>query len=352
MHSFRGRRAWLIESPDIRASIMECGAHVAETTWKQTGINPLWVQDRPTIDSDEFNPEQHGAMYGTDSEARLICGLLGHNLCLPWWGPPSEAEFAAGMTFHGETNVVRWRAFEYDADRITLSATLPESSLAVERTLRCSGSVLHFDTAVENLTACDRPLAWCEHVTLGPPFLAPSDTRFFASLTDGFRTSHDPSALFRWPEGRGEIDCDLTGFSRVPHADLVNSFLVDASSDFACFVSWNRSLGLLFGYVFRSRDFPWLNVWENNDSRRQTRGMEFSNTPVEGSLRQLLATPVLLGQPTFEWLGANGRLRKKFFSFSAPITSDFAGIAGFRYDGRELTVEASLSSQSFSLNVE
>ena len=337
--SFHNRAAWQIESDQIRVTVMECGGHVAETTLKRTGVNPLWIQDRPTIDSDQYDPSIHGAIYGDDSEGRLIAGVLGHNLCIPYWGYPTEAEFRAGMTCHGETNVVRWRELSRGSEMLALQATLTESGLRVERTLRCQGPILHFETTTENLTAWDRPLAWCEHVSYGPPFLTSTQTGFYATLGKGFRTGSDGRDAFCWPEGQGQIVCDLSRFSEQTHADLVNAFLVDIQREFACFAAWNASRGLLCGYVFRAREFPWLNAWENNDSRRKTRGMEFSTTPVEGSMKALFATPRLLDTPTFEWLDAKSRISKSFFSFSLDIPRDYSGVASIRFDGGCLRIE-------------
>ena len=351
-HRFHNRAAWKIASGEIEVSVTEWGGHLAETTWRSSGVNPLWVQDRPTIDPDQFDTAIHEGIYGSDSEALLISGLLGHNLCLPWWGPPSEAEFRAGMTYHGETNIVRWRAMEHSARALRIEALLPESALRVTRSLECRGPVVNFETVVENLSAWDRPLSWCEHVTLGPPFLSADSTRFYADLLRGFRTSREREGVFDWPEGNGERRCDLTRFSREPHSDLVNSFLVDAQHDHACFIAVNPQLGLAFGYVFRPRDFPWMNVWENNDARRQTRAMEFSNTPVEGSMKQLFAKPRLLDTPTFEWLEAKSSVTKKFFSFALEIPRDFGSVGSIDYNGQTLLVQEADSERKYAITID
>ena len=336
--SFENRPAWQIQSQQLRVTVMQCGGHVAETTFLPTGVNPLWIQDRPTIDADQYDPAIHGSIYGDDGEGKLISGLLGHNLCLPYWGLPSSAEYRQGMTCHGEPNTVRWDAKVHAPDQLKLEATLPQSALRIERGIRCAGPIVHFQTTVENLLSLDRPVAWCEHVTVGPPFLSSADSGFWASLGKGFKTSGDVHDGFHWPEGRGQIACDLTRFASQSHADLVNSFLVVAEAGYGCFAVWNGRLGSVFGYVFPAAQFPWLNVWENNDERRQTRGMEFSTTPIEGSMKQLLAHPRVLDQPTFEWLDAGQRLRKEFFSFTIPVPASFKGVASARFDGRVLEV--------------
>ena len=116
----------------------------------------------------------------------------------------------------------------------------------------------------------------------------------------------------------------------------MNSFLVEAEAGYGCFAVWNARLGSIFGYVFAENQFSWLNVWENNDARRQTRAMEFSSTPIEGSMKELLAIPRVLDKPTFEWLDAGARLSKEFFSFTVPIPASYKGVASVRFDGQVL----------------
>jgi hypothetical protein len=348
---FQNRAAWQIESDEIRATVMQCGGHIAETLYRPTGINPLWIQDRPTIDADQYDPLIHGSVYGDDGEGKLISGLLGHNLCIPYWGLPSETEYRRGMTCHGEPNTVRWQEQLHAADRLCLTATLPESGLRLNRNLRCEGSIVHFETTVENLLSLDRPIAWCEHVTIGPPFLSSRETGFWASAGRGYRTTTNFNDVFSWPEGRGQILSDLSRFASQPHSDLVNSFLVEADGGYGVFATWNARLGSIFGYCFPAQQFGWLNVWENNDERMKTRGMEFSSTPIEGSMKRLIATPRVLDQPTFEWLDARSYITKKFFSFTLAIPSSFKGVASIRFDGEVIEILESGKSSAGRLHV-
>ena len=311
--SFHSRACWTIENTDIRVTVIKSGGHIAALVLKDgPELNPLWVQDRPTIDSDQYDPAIHGATYGAGPEARLLSGLLGHNLCFPYWGDPSGAEHHAGMTYHGETNIVRWEEVRSSRDSLVITALLPESSLRFTRTLECSGQSVLCESVAENLSAWDRPVAWCEHVTFGPPFLEPGVTRFEASVTRGFRTGEDSQAAFFWPEGRGTIPCDLSVCSRIQHSQLVNSFLVDPAKEFGRFTASHAGRGLAVEYEFRREEFPWLNVWENYEDKALTRGMEFSNTPVHGTMKRLMQTPTIRGTPAYDWLDAKSKLVKRF----------------------------------------
>jgi len=351
MVTFQGRKAWRIENEWLRVTILECGGHVAEIVCKSAGeINPLWTQGRPTIDSDQFEPEIHGPIYGVDAEARLICGLLGHNLCFPYWGAPSASEESAGMTFHGESNILRWEKPAATPQSLNLGVTLANCSIRFEREIRIAGHVIYFSEAATNLSAWDRPVGWCEHVTLGSPFLQAGQTLIEANLTRGFRTADKSLNEFFWPEGRGALPCELTRFSAAPHADLVNSFLIDPSTEVGYFVAWHPKHCLLFGYVFLRQEFPWMNVWEDHTDSRQTRGMEFSNTPIDGTLKKLAQKSSIWGVPVYDWLDAKATLRKSYAAFATIIPADFRGVADVAVADGKLHIEEKVTGRLLALD--
>jgi len=78
---FQNRDSWVIETPTLRDSIMQSGGHVAEIVLKGGAeVNPLWVQNRPTLDAEQYDPAKHEKLYGGGPGARLMAGLVGHNL--------------------------------------------------------------------------------------------------------------------------------------------------------------------------------------------------------------------------------------------------------------------------------
>ena len=85
------------------------------------------------------------------------------------------------------------------------------------------------------------------------------------------------------------------------------------------------------GYIFDRREFPWMNVWESNDKLRQTRGMEFSNTPIDGTMRQLAKTTEIWGDPVYDWLGAKNSLSKRYAAFVSSIPPNFRGVEDIRH---------------------
>jgi hypothetical protein len=348
---FQNREVWQIESPQLRVTITQVGGHVAELILKGGNeINPLWVQTRPTIEPTEFVREKHEKLYGGGPASRLLSGLIGHNLCFPYWGDPSESEYQAGMTFHGETGIVRWRKVgelkEGSAQQLSIAADLPESRTRFTRTISLTAGepVVYFENRAENLSALDRPVGWCEHVTVGPPFLKKVVTLFDASLTRGRNLGDGPERMFQWPTGRAETAINLRTVRDVEKSGYVNNFLVDPQRDFGYFTAINPEQRLLLGYLFRRAEFPWLNVWEanqpatNDQPAMLTRGLEFSNTPTHGSLKAMLAVPKLWGVPAYEWLNARANLTKRFCAFSAEVPDGFKGVQEIRVKDKALEI--------------
>src|SRR5882762_1365328 len=162
---YRGRRAHSIETEDLRVTVLVEGGHIAEIADKRSGVNPLWTPPWPSIEPSEFDRAKH-TQYGADAEAKLLAGIMGHNLCLDLFGGPSEAEAAAGLTVHGESSVARYE-MSSDAHEMTQRATFPMAQLRFERRLRVEpgARAVGITETVENLTPLDRPIAWTQHVT-------------------------------------------------------------------------------------------------------------------------------------------------------------------------------------------
>jgi len=338
--TFTKRPAWAIETPHLRVTVLRGGGHVAEIVLKSAGsISPLWIQNRPTIDPSQYISKRDAQTYGGGSGAKLMSGLAGHSLCFPYWGNPSAAEERAGMTFHGETGVVDWTSSGSGNDWLELSAELPQSRTRFTRRLTLHGPVVWFDETASNNSAWDRPVGWCEHATLGAPFLERGVTTFAASATRGRPLDSKAQTNQRWPQGLADGQViDLSSVRSVRTGGEVNNYLVDRSSRFGYFAAFNPKLSLIFGYVFLAEQFPWLNVWESYTPELFTRGMEFSNTPIHGTARALVSQPSLWDVPTFEWLDAKGSIHKRFAAFIAHSAPSFRGVHDVRVEGSKLRV--------------
>ena len=179
--TYRGRRAVFIENGQLRVTILVEGGHIAEVLDKRSGINPLWTPHWDSIEPSTFDASRH-ASYGGPTDGALLAGIMGHNLCLDIFGGPSPEEAAAGLTAHGEASIVQY-AIEMNGSMLIARADLPHAGLRLQRRLELRRSTVVITETVTNLTACDRPVGWTQHVTLGPPFLKNGVTEFRASAT-------------------------------------------------------------------------------------------------------------------------------------------------------------------------
>src|SRR2546425_13225643 len=147
---YRGRRAVVIENTDLRVTLLEEGGHIAEIYDKQAQVNPLWTPGWPSIEPSTYDRATHPE-YGDTSEASLLAGIMGHNLCLDIFGGPSPEEAAAGIGPHGEASVARYE-IDTSATALVMRARLPLAQLIVERRIELRGRAVLIREAVENLT--------------------------------------------------------------------------------------------------------------------------------------------------------------------------------------------------------
>jgi hypothetical protein len=327
-HEYRGRRAAVVEDDDVRVTVLEEGGHIAEIFDKRSGVNPLWTPPWPSIEPSTFTPA-HRAEYGAGADAPLLSGIMGHNLCVDIFGGPSDEEAAAGLTPHGEASIARYE-IGVTGRTMTMAVELPLAALRVEREIELFGRALKIRERIDNLTGCDRPIGWTEHVTLGPPFLEKGLTEFRASATRSkvFERAFGrddylvPGAVFDWPlapRADGGV-ADLRQFTSAAASNAYTAHLMDASIDDAFFVAFSPRLRLAFGYVWTRRDFPWLGIWEENHSRTHTpwnggtltRGMEFGASPMPESRREMIDRGRLFEVATYRWIPAKSRVEVEY----------------------------------------
>jgi hypothetical protein len=304
--TFYGRLAVHIRNDLLRLTILTLGGHIAEIQDLETGVNPLWIP--PWI-------QEPGAEFGDNAESRLLQGIMGHNVCVDLFGPPSDAEGAAGMTAHAEASIEPYE-FEESGEELICRCELTGSQLSFERRLRLDGRKVLVQETVRNNSVFDRPIAWTEHVTLGPPFLESGKTLFRAPIVK--------SAPFG-----GSVPIPLEVYGCTTPLGGFNTHLTDPAVERAWFTAWSPASNVALGYVWDRADFPWLGAWEENQSRTlppwngrtQTRGMEFSASPFPESRRQMIERGRFFDTPCYRWIDAKGALSVRYYAAIAPARS-------------------------------
>ena len=335
--TYLGRKAVYLENDDLRLTVTEEGGHIAELFSKAAGVNPLWVPIWATGEPSGFGPEQE-RVFGTGVESKLLYGILGHNLCLDLFGGPSAAEFAAGMTVHGEASTLRYDVEQSDGS-LHCSLHMPLAQLRVQRTISLQGSDVRVHETVENLAAFDRPLAWTQHVTLSPPFLDPGTTEFRATGDHAMTIESEMDApaylalgkTFAWPNaplaGGGTIN--LTKMKPEAPASSFVALRMVPQVPHASWTAWSPEYKLAISYVWNREEFPWLGIWEENcardfspwNSAAVTRGMEFGTSPFAESRRKMVERGRLFDTPAYKWLPALGQLEATYWIRTATAGS-------------------------------
>src|SRR3954454_5037381 len=315
--NFRNLPAIQIENDQLRVTVTSQGGHIAEVLHKPTGVNPLWVPPWPTIDLASYSPERHPE-YGQDADSKLLAGILGHNLCLDLFGPPSPEEAAAGLVVHGEAGLVQYDIAS-EGDRLTAWATLPVAQLAFTRQMRLAGSKIFIRETVENLSILDRPIAWTQHVTLGPPFVESGKTQLRTRVVQSHRMG---GGDFDWPWlPVDHVDKrDLRVYTS-PQSGGYTAHLLDQAQESAWFCTYSPRSQPAFGYVWRRTDFPWLGIWEENRSRSNppwnnrtmTWAMEFGVSPLPESRREMINRNTFFDTPCFRWIPAKAKLAVDYY---------------------------------------
>lgn len=350
---FHGRHAWVLSNGWMRVSVLAGGGHIAEVRLisddPKKNVNPMRVPHYQTIEPYEYDPARDDEIYGDTPHKWLSSGYMGHLLCFPIYGAPSEDEARAGLGNHGEAPIVEWKKInvETNSDGVTLwyGADLPKTQYRVERAVHLPRGmrVVHVDEWIENLARFDRPVNWMEHATFGPPFIAPGKTLLDASATRGQASldrtgtgSLQSGSAVTWPQGLGSngAPVDLRAFQTKPHSGTYYAMRLDPSRAEQFFSLYHAGYRVLIGYLFPSEGNPWLADWQEN--RRNTtkpwngeviaRGLEFGSSPFAEGLRPSVERGSLFDTPAFRWIGARQRLRTEFSIVLAEIPEGFSGV--------------------------
>ncbi len=366
---WRDRAAWTLENDQVRLVSLAGGGHIAEFGFRGEGgkstVNPLWTPPWKIIEPNQYKARIHAPRYGPPATGKMISGIAGHNICLDYFGVPSEEEAAQGLSIHGEAPSARWEQLEKHLGaqevRMTLGVRMPVAGLRFVREvkLRRGESVAYFEETVINERQVDHLFHWVQHVTLGPPFLNEKEARISISAVKGRTWPHGyegkellkSSCDFRWPEAPGlfEKRVDLTRVFLRRGRGLIVTLLLDPQRQIEFICAVNVRHRLLIAYLFNRSDFPWVAIWEENRARTeppwkgrcQARGLEFGSTPFPVGRREAFDAGRLFGTPTFTTVPARGRKTVRYAALLAEIPENFGLVRDIRPAGKGVQISGS-----------
>ncbi len=292
---------------------------------------------------------------------------MGHFLCLDGFGQPSPEEKAAGMPFHGEASRQKWTASAERSDgnarSVSLRCSLPLAQESFSRTLEIvdGESIVYVKSQLESWIGVDRPVSWAEHATLGPPFLEKGEVVVDMPATRCRVRAEKPGPIpgrliylqeFLWPmapvkEG-GEADLRL-----IPDRKFLDlaTCRIDPQRKLGFVTALQLKRRLLFGYLFRREEYPWLMSWMNyTGDARAARGMEFSTQPFDISRRETVEANPMFGSPTFRWLPAKSKISSSFLLFYTPVPAGFSRVDEITWREGKLVIEDHSSGTTIVLS--
>ena len=365
--AWRGRKAYVLGNSVVRLTSLTGGGHIAEFQLEDSPtVSPLWVPPWRTIEPHQYREKAHKRSYGAINEGKLLSGLVGHNICLDYFGSPSVEEAKQGLSQHGEAPWSQWRKKSISLSQrrvaLELSVKLPVSGLRFSREieLRKGESVAYFKEVVSNERKTDHFFHWTQHITLGLPFLSADDALVSIPGTRGITDPHgydEGRALlssnkeFRWPyapliEG-GKVD--LTRPFLRQGLGFVVAVLLDKQKGIGFVSAVNHKLGLLIAYCFRRSDFPWVAIWEENlgiaaspwKQRTRARALEFSTTPLPVLRRDAFLSGQLFGEPTLTCVPAMGRKTVHYLALLGRIPDGFGNVSGIDLADKQVLIHGS-----------
>lgn len=287
--------------------------------------------------------------WNTPGEDDLEPREMAHFVVLDRWGNPTEAEARNGMTFNGEATHVQWRVTQAPETRdgvvkASVATDLPLAGLTLNRTMCLTGTVLQIEERLTSRNAIGRPFNMIEHATIGPPFLDEEvvvDTKVKQGFTQEFelRTPTPEEPVVSWPNyiyNGHEINMrrlhDIAG-------PLVTSFIFDDEQENAWVTACNPSKELMIGYLWKTQDFPWLNLWRHVvDGHPMARGMEIGTTGLIQPFPVLAKKRQIFDRQLFEWIDAGETIIKHLTAFLAPVPADFRGVTDVQQADGVITV--------------
>jgi len=374
---WQGREAYTLSNGLLQMVNLTGGGHIAELRFAHGSgfptLNPLWIPNWKGMEPFQYRAKAHAKRYGPILEAKLLSGIAGHNICLDYFGPPSEEEAAQGLSTHGEAPSLKWRKSSARLTArqlsLTLSVHLPEAGLQFSREIemRAGESVVYLKETVTNERKLDHFFHWTQHATLAPPFVAPEDGRVFMSATKGITSpaGYGGKALlesgkeFQWPlapaSTGGEVDLSHCLTRR--GLGIIASLLLDPTRDVQFVGALNTRHRLLFAYCFHRADYPWVTIWEENcaresapwNGRAQTRGLEFGSAPLPVTRREAFTQGPIFGTPTLSTVPARGRLTISYVAFLAHLPEGFGEVRDISLGKNEIRVQGIEQNQVATL---
>lgn len=376
---WKGREAILLSNGVVKLTVLTGGGHLADFRFiAEKGLpskNVFWEAPWVTVDPSDDRLQKFTKAYGPIEIGKFLAGYTGHALCLDYFGAPSGAQAAAGLSIHGEAGVKNWNVMQpantKDAG-CRWNVRLPRARVEFEREIRLGNgeSVVYVEERVHNERTTDHVCNWVQHATFGPPFLSDTECTLATSARRGMTSPsgyEDCSLLaknheFLWPHAPHEGDETSVVDLRDPFSAKGYGFVAGVQMDrqrkaqYILAVDWKLRLGV--GYCFRQQDFPWMAIWEENCARQyspwngcsQARGMEFGTTPMPSGPNETFPEGELFDIAGSCLIPANGVRKARYLIFLVTIPTEINSIENVEAEGDAIRFYDTHGNASLSIS--
>ncbi|MFY0653069.1 MAG: hypothetical protein JXQ96_13595 [Cyclobacteriaceae bacterium] len=323
-----------IENNEISLDVDLRGGMYTNLVVKEKPVNPLvW----------KLTPEQM-----PENNRPFI--FAGHFLCTGRWGSPSKGEMIAGVPHNGEVNTERWSVDERQeansAMSVLMSCKAPIENLDVTRkiTIPKQGHYFLVEETFKNNKPIDRLSNVVQHGTIAAPFLT-ENTIINTNATRGFdqRTNYKylEDSSFLWPEGKMSNGGNIDLRTVISTDGYVTTHIFEDETGWI--TAHNPQQNLLLGYIWKTSEYPWLNVWHHSkEGKPFVQGLEFGTTGLGQPYKLLLENNVTFyGRNSFEMMDAGEIKEKSWICFYVLVPEEFGEARQITLDEEMITIMGS-----------
>jgi len=223
-----------------------------------------------------------------------------------------------------------------------MAARLPLARMAVKRTVKLEGSTALVTEAVTNEAPMGRVFNMVQHPTIGPPFLDETtvvDANARQGLMQASPMPNPELPAVVWPQAlKDGMPVNLRHLTNDPMPNVV-SYVVDDAHGWVTAVHPGQRL--LLGYVWRTSEYPWLNIWRDvQGGKPSARGLEFGTTGLHQPYPELVKKGRIFGRPLMAFLDATETQTRSFqvFLLRLPSGAPSSGIESVKRAGAEWVI--------------
>ncbi len=280
----------------------------------------------------------------------------GHFLCVGRWGAPTDGEIKAGVPHNGQSGNNCWQMDrQISKQQLVMHSSAPLDGVTIKRNVVIDkqSPVVKVTEQVRSTTTIARLFNIVQHATIGPPFLDTA-TIIECNAGRGFLQSlsyPNPYRFeFTWPNAL----VDSTGKS----FDLKSSatpFSYVSTHIFNDSIGWitatNNNEKLMLGYIWKTCEYPWVNVWQQwKNNRLWAKGLEFGTTGIGKSYQELLAiNSRFYGTASFQVLDAGESFEKSFYCFLLSIPAGFKGVKSIKVSRENIIVTEAGTNKNITI---